>query len=195
MFAMTSSQSNSQAGKSDVTRKATKAEHQARIEVCHKMIRMSYHKSHIKDFFRREYGLGSRQTERYIRLARDRMLQETSYSRDDLVAQSFCFYMDVLRSSDSTTAEKLQARKLADNLLGLPAPKKIAPTSPDGEMTYGAAAMAELMQLAESTDEVRIIDTTFVERQFEHDLAEAAVESEPADSEPACAEDAVGDVD
>jgi transposase len=49
-------------------------------------------------------------------------------------------------------------------LLGLDAPTKIAPTSPDGEQAYHAHVMAELMRLAEhSLAGPEVIDCTFIE--------------------------------
>lgn len=53
-------------------------------------------------------------------------------------------------------------------LLGLDAPTRIAPTSPDGETSYHAHVMAELMRIAEaSKDGPTVIDAEFVRRQIE----------------------------
>ena len=50
-------------------------------------------------------------------------------------------------------------------LLGLDAPTRIAPTSPDGQEAYGSHVMAELMRLAEQhRDGPEIIDAQFIER-------------------------------
>jgi hypothetical protein len=52
-------------------------------------------------------------------------------------------------------------------LLGLDAPTRIAPTTPDGEQTYHAGVMVELMRLAEhSTGGPDVIDTEFIERHL-----------------------------
>lgn len=60
-------------------------------------------------------------------------------------------------------------------LLGLDAPTKIAPTSPDGTESYATHVMAELMRLAEQAGVgPRVIDATFIERETLGALQEEA---------------------
>jgi hypothetical protein len=153
-----------------MSERATKAEVEERIRIVEKMLAQGYTKSMIKRFFRETYDIRARQCERYVSEARRRLLEETKIDRGELIAQSFEFYMSVLRSTEATVKEKLDARRKADELLGLIAPRKIAPTNADGDQTYGAAVMAELMQLAE-IGEPQIIDVDFVKLQIENDLA------------------------
>jgi predicted transcriptional regulator len=68
-------------------------------------------------------------------------------------------------------------------LLGLDAPTRIAPTSPDGRESYHAHVMAELMRLAEETAEgPTVIDAAYVEEEVKRHLqivnAEATVSGE-----------------
>ena len=60
-------------------------------------------------------------------------------NRDQLIAESFGYYMTVIKNPNASQKDKNQARKQADELLGLNAPKKIAPTTPDGKNPYQAA--------------------------------------------------------
>ncbi len=59
------------------------------------------------------------------------------------------------------------------SLLGLDAPTRIAPTSPDGQEAYHQHVMHELMRLAEQTAAgPTIIDAEFVARQLHRELAQ-----------------------
>jgi hypothetical protein len=56
-------------------------------------------------------------------------------------------------------------------LLGLDAPTRIAPTSPDGKEAYHSHVMAELMKLAEQmTIGPDVIDGVFIEREIQQPL-------------------------
>jgi hypothetical protein len=64
-------------------------------------------------------------------------------------------------------------------LLGLDAPTRIAPVSPDGDQPYGVAVMAELMRLAEESKHGPVvIDANYIEREVER-----AIESQKAPAE------------
>lgn len=52
--------------------------------------------------------------------------------KSELVAASYGFYMQLIRSNEATVREKLQARKQADDLLGLQAPSRVALTDTEG---------------------------------------------------------------
>ncbi len=55
-------------------------------------------------------------------------------------------------------------------LLGLDAPTRIAPTSPDGRESYHAHVMSELMRLAEETAEgPTVIDAEYIEEEVNRD--------------------------
>ena len=58
-------------------------------------------------------------------------------------------------------------------LLGLDAPTRIAPTSPDGETTYHTHVMMEIMRIAEQAKEGPVvIDTAYVEEEIQKAIAE-----------------------
>ena len=71
-------------------------------------------------------------------------------------------------------------------LLGLDAPTRIAPTSPDGKESYHTHVMAELMRLTEETPEgPTVIDAAYIEGEINRQLqigdAEVTVSSEGKD--------------
>ena len=56
-------------------------------------------------------------------------------------------------------------------LLGLDAPTRIAPTSPDGQEAYHTYVMAELMRLAEETaNGPTVIDAAYIEQEVNREL-------------------------
>ena len=64
-------------------------------------------------------------------------------------------------------------------ILGLDAPTRIAPTTPDGEETYHAGVMAELMRLAERSHAgPEVIDAKYIERHLEASEPVNTVDSE-----------------
>lgn len=66
------------------------------------------------------------------------------------------------------------------SLLGLDAPVRVAPTSPDGSESYHAHVMQELLRLAEASDGgPRVIDTTFVKNMVESQLSTAPAHDQP----------------
>lgn len=71
-------------------------------------------------------------------------------------------------------------------LLGLDAPTRIAPTSPDGEQSYHAHVMQELLRLAEVTAPAPIIiDSAFIEDQLRTArIARADAANSPTQSDP-----------
>jgi len=105
--------------------RATTAEMEARVEYTAMMLVEGRSKSAIKRFFKENYSLSARQVERYLRLARDRLVAETEKGRRELIAESFGFYMRILHEAGVTVSERLSARAKADELMGLPAPKRV----------------------------------------------------------------------
>ena len=70
-------------------------------------------------------------------------------------------------------------------LLGLDAPTRIAPTSPDGEASYHSHVMMELMRLAEQASEGPVvIDAEYVDRHVQGAIAEQVPEDSPQSKEP-----------
>ena len=105
--------------------RATQAEMESRVEYTAMMLIDGRRKSEIKRFFKENYGLSARQVERYLRLARNRLVEETEKTRRELISESFGFYMRILHDPSATINEKLHARGKADDLMGLQAPKRV----------------------------------------------------------------------
>lgn len=112
---------------------ATKEEIEVRVEYVVMMLVEGRRRSEIIRFFRTQYSLAPRTVAHYIRRARKRLVSASEKSTDDLRAESYAWYMDVLRRDDVDVGTKLVARRAVDDLLGLQKPKKIAPTTSDGE--------------------------------------------------------------
>jgi hypothetical protein len=119
--------------------KASREESRQRVRYTMVMLAEGRKKSEIKSFFRKNYGVGFRQVERYLRKAKDCMVQETGIPKNELIAQSYAFYMSVIQDPNATFKDKLKARERADVLLGLEAPYKIANTTADGKDRVKAA--------------------------------------------------------
>lgn len=76
---------------------------------------------------------------RLIFLARKYLIEESGRPKDEHIALALAFYESVLREPDLDKAPystKLQAQRDICTLLGLNAPTKIAPTTPDGDDSY-----------------------------------------------------------
>lgn len=66
-------------------------------------------------------------------------------------------------------------------LLGLDAPTRVAPTSPDGEEAYHSHVMTKLMELAEQADGGPVVvDSKFIENEVNRTLRDAKEDGEPA---------------
>ena len=102
-------------------------------------------KGEIKEFFRVNYSVGYRTTERYTRLARERRLKQVGVPKEVLIAESFGFLLSVLRDPKANWRDKIAARKEANAFMGLNAPTKIAPTTPEGKALPGLAVVGHLL--------------------------------------------------
>ncbi len=63
-------------------------------------------------------------------------------------------------------------------LLGLDAPTRIAPVSPDGEEAYHSHVMSKIMELAEQCEGPRVIDAQYVQRIAHGSHDDGAVQNE-----------------
>lgn len=133
--------------------RATDKEAEVRIEYTCQMLAEGRRKSEIKRFFKNNYGIGYRQVERYIRQARDRLIEESGKAKTEHVADAYQFYMGILQSNDASITEKLVARRQADDLLGLQAPKRVV------EAHVDANDMMELWVDQLTTEQLKAIDT------------------------------------
>jgi hypothetical protein len=109
----------------------------------------------------------------------------------------------VVQDGSGKRAQKTEAHRVGDPryleqvhkcvasrraILGLDAPVRVAPTSPDGETSYHAHVMVELMRIAEEAgDGPRVIDAQFVQEQVHAALAGPG--PEPPDEPKVAADD------
>ncbi len=126
-------------------KRATRAEKEQRIVLAMTMIIQGFAKSEIKSTFRTKWGVGGYQTERYLRLARERLAADTGLSDDftlnDMKVQHYAVAMSIVRNSEEDK-DRLAALKHAGSIYGVQAPMKIAPTTPDGKLPYSATKEA-----------------------------------------------------
>lgn len=99
------------------------------------------------------WNVGQRQLQRYVESAYDHLLANGQQNKEKLLArhlaQRRAIYARSLKNNDMRTA--LQVLRDEAALQGLYPPTKVAPTSPDGNQSYDAFAVKELLRLAEET--------------------------------------------
>jgi len=94
------------------------------------------HKHEIFAVMEEEFGIKWRQSEEYLRLARERMLAETQKDKQEHVCDSFSFYKSIVEDPKVRPVDRIRAQEQIDRLLGLQQPQKVAPTTPDGEGSW-----------------------------------------------------------
>lgn len=91
------------------------------------MVRLLARRAHKHEAFaliRHRYGCGNRTCEAILTRARAVQALETGRSRPEMRADSFEFYISVIRDPESTVAEKMHAQGRIDSLYGLNAPQE-----------------------------------------------------------------------
>lgn len=120
-------------------KRATREELRARVYQALKLTIDGLSKSDIKRAFKKQYGVGSYQVERYLRLARGLAIKNAKKSHEELVAESYATYRGILADKGATNKEKIAAQRSIDRLFGLPKPFKVAPVMPDGKSPFRLA--------------------------------------------------------
>lgn len=135
-------------------RRCTKIELQNRIIfVANLLSEKRMHKGEVKRNVKRFFGVGGRMAESYISRARQYLIDRTNKPKEAHIADAFGLYEAIIRDSGATHSLKMQAQGEINSLLGLAAPTKIAPTTPDGEHSYASDEF--LKQL--SMDELKVL--------------------------------------
>jgi hypothetical protein len=132
--------------------RASKEEFQLRVGYVVQMLLDGRPKYQIKAFFRREYGLKSRQVERHLRLARARLAEANGTDVDQLRAEFYERYIRIFRESESDVI-KISALRAASDLYGLNAPQRVARTTSDGK---DVGPMRQAVQQL-TVDELRVL--------------------------------------
>lgn len=107
--------------------KGTIEEEELRIRVVLELIAEGRPKGEIKKLVASQFGVAPRSVERYHSRALVRLRQETEKSITELRAESFAFYLSVIRNSKASLSDKLKARQRIDKLLGVDVPLKHGP--------------------------------------------------------------------
>jgi len=111
--------------------RASVPEKEERILLTIQMVLDGRRKHEIKKFFRSRWGVGSRQVETYLLLARARLAETNKLDLNQLRAEFFARYMEMARTTKSESI-KLNALKSAGSVYGVDAPQKVAQTTTDG---------------------------------------------------------------
>ena len=139
-------------------KRATRAEKEQRIVLAMTMIIQGYTKSDIKGTFRTKWGVGGYQTERYLRLARERLAEEDGlgpdFTLEDMRVQHYAMAMAIARSdSGASTRDRIAALKLAGSMYGIGSHHQTAPTDPAGHSRdFAREAVKDL-----SVEELRVL--------------------------------------
>ena len=104
-------------------KKTTNSELATRVEATIELIAKGYPTAIIKRELRAKFGsLSARTCASYISRAREELLKGCGLTREQLRAESFAFYQNVICDPGSTTAVRIKARERIDRLFGLEAP-------------------------------------------------------------------------
>lgn len=103
-------------------RRPTELEREQRIERVVDLLGAGRRKSEIKTELETAYGIDVRQAERYLSLARQRIVARTGRSKDEHRVDSFAFYESVCSDQNLPARDRLLARIRLDALLGLDPP-------------------------------------------------------------------------
>ena len=125
-------------------RRTSKEEYRQRIREVMTMLIDGKKRSEIRSELYARVQIGWRTVERYVTTAQRMLKTEAGADPDLLRAKSYAWYMAVLQNGDVSTRDKLSARKAADELLGLIAPKKTAQTTTTGADVYEAVVVKNL---------------------------------------------------
>jgi hypothetical protein len=91
-----------------------------------------------------EYQCGWRTADRAIYEARKRLMDAIKGDKDELRAFCFNVLQDIATSPIAKPGEQVKAVTAMADLLGLNAPTKIAPVTPDGESSWSPESTEEL---------------------------------------------------
>lgn len=117
--------SDSQALVQDRKPTAAETEMAKRVMVAEAMIIKGWRDGKMKEILCFKYKVGYRQAYRYITRARQNLREEFGQSRETHGAASLAFYQNMQGDNRAPHNARIFARKRADELLGLDAPKRV----------------------------------------------------------------------
>ena len=150
-------------------RKTTHAERVRRVSIVIRMLLEGRRTGEVKKYCQKHWGIRHTQALRYVRYARDELMRQTGQPKEQLQADSFAWYLSVLRSTKAKVSDKISARKAADELMGLQAPKLIAQTTSTGEDLMDAVidrmSVADLEALNRMAEAAETVEREEAERK------------------------------
>ena len=120
-----------------------RSEHQQIIAACRDMFALGARNGEVKSRVSEQFGISPRTVERYMRRARDAMVEETTRSRTELRAEAAEVYRIILRDETANHFAKMKAQERIDKLFGLESPQQIEHSGRDGGPIPFAAILAE----------------------------------------------------
>lgn len=121
-------------------RRCTAREHEARLQQVIERVRRGERRWKIIAFLNDKYGLQERQSDFYIRDAKALLAQDFLKPKSEKVEDQYHYFKAVSEDYEQPPPIRLRARELLGRLMGLDAPTRVAPVTPDGERSYAIAA-------------------------------------------------------
>lgn len=97
----------------------TRLDKQRRIDFAANVLLRCHRASEQVDAICKEFGIGWRMAQRYLQIARNRILEAAKKPREDFLASSLDFYEAMAANPLVPTKDRLQARKQLDRAVGI----------------------------------------------------------------------------
>jgi hypothetical protein len=140
--------------------RATEAEVEDRVLATMKLVIEGKSTTDIKSHFRREHEIQWCHALRYLRLARERLREETGltdeFTIQDMRVQHYAAAMNKFRTY-TEPKDQMVALKHAGAIYGVAAPTKVAPTTPDGDKSYQSAEMTKAALRLCTVEELEVL--------------------------------------
>lgn len=128
--------------------KPTRAEYRERVDICRQLLCAHQTDGAIKKAVAVRYDISTRSVERYLRRARDILLDEINKTPDEMRSMSYETYRKIISDPNAHQHNIIAAQKQMDKLFGLNGPIKVAQTDTEGN---------DLNSLSEARDEISAI--------------------------------------
>ena len=100
-------------------RKPVQAEHAQRVASAMEMLLEGKSDGQVKRAVAERFGLSPRTVERYLRRAREKMVESTGKPADALRAEALAVYQTIIDDPEAENRDRIKARERIDKLLGL----------------------------------------------------------------------------
>lgn len=126
--------------------KPTEAELDQRVIAARAMLLQGEHDKEICRQLAIRFDQSTRTIERYLRLARDRLVDEAGRTKEEMRALNLCRYWEIYNSDDARPIDKIKALERVDKLLGLEihSPRQVELTGKDGGPITSQASVTVL---------------------------------------------------